>query len=234
MFLATALSACSGYEIKNLAKSDIDMVADEFIDESRLLVRELAVKLYKRNPSELQKIPGMTIDARQAQLKVHTGPLDFAELDGQQIAPILRIASQTIEPEILVRDGLPPVSQLLLALAREHFSDQDGTLMKQALLNRAAEVLDRRSMQPDELLQLEATIFEMQGRGEEAIERLTLAVNNRPQSTEWRYQLASLLQKHGRLDLAWEHARKCVRKEPNNERFDALLRELVRARLAAS
>ena len=33
------LSGCSGYEIKNLAKTDIDLVTDEFVDESRYLVR---------------------------------------------------------------------------------------------------------------------------------------------------------------------------------------------------
>ena len=58
------LVACGGYELKNLAKSDVDLVTDEFIDESRRLVRELTVKLYKRNPAELSKTPGMTIEKR--------------------------------------------------------------------------------------------------------------------------------------------------------------------------
>ena len=78
------LSACSGYEIKNLAKSDIDLVADEFIDETRSAVRELVVKLYKRNPSQLRKNPGMTVQGRLAQLKVHQNELNFPELGGKQ------------------------------------------------------------------------------------------------------------------------------------------------------
>ena len=78
------LTACGGYELKNLAKSDIDMVTDEFIDESRRLVQELTVKLYKRNPSELKKNPGMTIDMRLAQLRSQPGPLNFVELAGKQ------------------------------------------------------------------------------------------------------------------------------------------------------
>ena len=82
--LLLALTGCAGYEIKNLAKSDIDMVADEFIDESRRLVQELTVKLYKRNPSELKKNPGMTIEMRLAQFRNQSGPLIFVELAGKQ------------------------------------------------------------------------------------------------------------------------------------------------------
>jgi hypothetical protein len=84
LILPLCLTACGGYEIKNLAKSDIDLVADEFIAETRFAVRELVVKLYKRNPVQLQKNPGMTIKGRLAQLKVHINELNFPELDGRQ------------------------------------------------------------------------------------------------------------------------------------------------------
>ena len=84
LLLPALLCACGGYEIKNLAKSDIDLVADEFIAETRTAVRELVVKLYKRNPSQLQKNPGMTIEGRLAQLRVHRHTLDFPELNDQQ------------------------------------------------------------------------------------------------------------------------------------------------------
>lgn len=78
------LSSCTGFEVKNLAKSDIDMVADQFIDESRLLVRELTTKLYKRNPGELAKIPGRTIYSRLDQLQNRKGALNFSELSYRQ------------------------------------------------------------------------------------------------------------------------------------------------------
>ncbi len=76
------LVSCGGYELKNLAKSDVDMVADEFIDETRLLVRELTGKLYRRNPRELEKTPGMTIERRLEQLAGAPGVLVFSELGG--------------------------------------------------------------------------------------------------------------------------------------------------------
>ena len=84
LLLPIFLCSCTGYEIKNLAKSDIDLVADEFIEETRAAVQELVVKLYKRNPAQLQKNPGMTIDGRLAQLRVHRNQLNFTELGGKQ------------------------------------------------------------------------------------------------------------------------------------------------------
>ena len=84
LFVPLLLCACGGYEVKNLAKSDIDLVADEFIDESRRGVRELLFKLYKRNPDQLAKNPGMTVEGRLAQLKTRRGELSFVEMNGWQ------------------------------------------------------------------------------------------------------------------------------------------------------
>lgn len=85
------LSGCGGYELKNLAKSDVDLVTDEFIDESRRLVRELTVKLYKRNPAELRKTPGMTIERRLALLQNTAGELNFQELASRQETDALEL-----------------------------------------------------------------------------------------------------------------------------------------------
>ncbi|MDG2272096.1 MAG: hypothetical protein P8L39_07330 [Halioglobus sp.] len=79
--ISLMLYACGGYELKNLAKSDIDLVTDQFITKTREDVRELAVMLYSRNPEQLAKNPGMTIEGRLAQLKVHRYRLQFLELD---------------------------------------------------------------------------------------------------------------------------------------------------------
>lgn len=90
--IALLLSACSGYEIKNLVKTDIDLVADEFIAETRSAVQELVIKLYARNPGELRKIPGMTLEGRLAQLRVHRYQLDFPELDNLQDVAAMNLA----------------------------------------------------------------------------------------------------------------------------------------------
>ena len=94
--LSLVLGACGGYEMRNLAKTDIDLVADEFIEESRNEVRELLVKLYKRNPDQLAVNPGMTVEGRLAQFRVARGQLDFAELDGLQGIDAMNL---TFDPE---------------------------------------------------------------------------------------------------------------------------------------
>jgi hypothetical protein len=83
LLLVLALAACAstGFQPRNVAKTDIDTVADAHlraIDES---LHELTVKLYRRNPRELKKQPGQTIDTRLAQLFSQTGPLRFDELN---------------------------------------------------------------------------------------------------------------------------------------------------------
>lgn len=71
LLAALLLTGCSApgpskpFLVKNLAKSDIDMVADAHIQALKRLMRELTIKLYKRNPRELSKGPaGMTVERR--------------------------------------------------------------------------------------------------------------------------------------------------------------------------
>lgn len=52
------------FQLKNLAKTEIDMVTDLHIQTVNRLARELTIKLYKRNPRELAKVPGMTVAQR--------------------------------------------------------------------------------------------------------------------------------------------------------------------------
>ena len=92
LIFCLTLGACGQYEVKNLVKSDVDLVADEFIAETRSSVRLLLVKLYKRNPAELRKNPGMTIEGRLAQLKVATGVLIFPELGGKRGIDAMNLA----------------------------------------------------------------------------------------------------------------------------------------------
>ncbi|MFK7829484.1 MAG: hypothetical protein AB8B57_06870 [Congregibacter sp.] len=81
---ALSLQACSGYSIKNLAKTDTDLVTDEFIRETRLLVKELMIKLYRRNPDQLLRGTRNTVAARERQLRDSPGTLDLREIDGAQ------------------------------------------------------------------------------------------------------------------------------------------------------
>ncbi|OMH25950.1 hypothetical protein BGP75_24505 [Motiliproteus sp. MSK22-1] len=76
------LTGCggNGFSLKNLAKSDIDMVTDIYIREQYFHTRELMTKLYKRNPRELTKNPGYTINKRLKQLGRTRSSFRFPEL----------------------------------------------------------------------------------------------------------------------------------------------------------
>tara|TARA_R110001583_G_scaffold38163_2_gene123296 strand:+ start:50 stop:760 length:711 start_codon:yes stop_codon:yes gene_type:complete len=77
--LVILLTGCS-FKMKNLVKGDVDMIVDQHIQELNTLTARLLVKLYKRNPKELAKAPGKTIEKRRHQLAVPPPNYHFAEL----------------------------------------------------------------------------------------------------------------------------------------------------------
>ena len=85
--LVLLLGGCTGqgFHLKNLAKTDIDMVADAHYQEAELLLKELTVKLYKRNPKYLDLTnehldKAAIIAGRVQQLFGTPGNLVFSEL----------------------------------------------------------------------------------------------------------------------------------------------------------
>jgi hypothetical protein len=92
--LATLPLGCAGDNrfLKNLVKSDIDFVADAHLREMNRSMETLLVKLYKRNPRELQKSTAITIEQRHRQIFAAPGPLRFAEVDNRQGTAALDLA----------------------------------------------------------------------------------------------------------------------------------------------
>ncbi len=65
------LSGCVGpedFQVKNLAKTNINIVSEIHIRQTTDLLKTLTRKLYKKNPEELKKVPGFTIDDRINQI----------------------------------------------------------------------------------------------------------------------------------------------------------------------
>ena len=89
-------SGCSGssFKLKDLAKSDIDFVADAHYQVTQGLLRELTTKLYLRNPVQLTRAQhsGITLAIRQQQLFGDPGPLQFAELNEKRGTEALDLA----------------------------------------------------------------------------------------------------------------------------------------------
>ncbi|TLM69018.1 MAG: hypothetical protein FDZ69_01680 [Deltaproteobacteria bacterium] len=94
LLVLPALSGCSGDNrfLKNLAKTDGDFVADAHLREMNRLLQGLMAKLYKRNPRELRKAPGITVEQRQWQIFSVPGRLVFPELDNRQGTQALDLA----------------------------------------------------------------------------------------------------------------------------------------------
>ncbi|MFD2176271.1 hypothetical protein [Veronia pacifica] len=91
MFL-TGCAGHKGFHVKNLAKTDMDMVADIHVDRVRELSKVLTVKLYKRNPRELAKVEGMTVENRLTQLLDIERKGGFEELGGADGSDALILA----------------------------------------------------------------------------------------------------------------------------------------------
>ncbi len=77
------LVACNSIKqpLKNLVKSDIDQVSDIHIQALRNHVQDLSLKFYEKNPAELGKVPGVSLEARMAQILNHPTDVSYRELD---------------------------------------------------------------------------------------------------------------------------------------------------------
>src|SRR5690606_20467672 len=74
----------SAFNVKSLAKSDIDEVLDIHVREMRGYLREMMVKLYKRNPRELKKSAFPDINQNLRRLFNQTHNWQFEELDNRR------------------------------------------------------------------------------------------------------------------------------------------------------
>jgi len=96
LLLAPTLSGCRNpidtTALNSLAKTDIDMVADTSLREMNRLMEKLLVKLYKRNPLQLDKASRMSIGQRQDQVFDTPGRLVFDELSNLQGTAALNLA----------------------------------------------------------------------------------------------------------------------------------------------
>ena len=74
----------SSFSVKSLAKSDIDSVLDIHVQEIRGYLREMMIKLYKRNPRELEKSGYHEIEKNVARVFDEQHNWKFAELQNSK------------------------------------------------------------------------------------------------------------------------------------------------------
>lgn len=92
--LVFGLSACGNqaFSVRHLAKSDVDMVTDIVVADTRRQLMSLMDKLYKRNPRQLAKNSGMTIERRKLMIFDTVNALVFKELNGLQEVDAMNLA----------------------------------------------------------------------------------------------------------------------------------------------
>jgi len=84
--------AAEPFRIQDLAKGDIDNVAETHLAESLAIVRNLGEKLYRRNPREWRKGPTKSAEAAIARAFDRSQEWRFAELDYARGADAIHLA----------------------------------------------------------------------------------------------------------------------------------------------
>lgn len=80
------------FNVKSLAKTDVDEVLDVYVREVRAHLRDLMVKLYKRNPRELQKSSYTDINKNVARVFDQVHNWNFEELQGLKSTDAIYLA----------------------------------------------------------------------------------------------------------------------------------------------
>ncbi|MGD8111507.1 hypothetical protein [Vibrio sp. NTOU-M3] len=146
--LAFLLSGCSSIPkpVRNLGKSDIDFVMDVHAKQQKEMMETLTRKLYVRNPNQLKKSPGKTIDDRLLQIfgpaeELTLPKLVFDELNGKTgVDAILLGFDETFEG-----DRVFAVIVGLTEMLRRSYNHQQeffilDSLDEQALYNSARNI----------------------------------------------------------------------------------------------
>jgi len=100
--LPLLLTACENFRVQNFAKSDTDLATDQHMVQIEGYLKELTIKLYKRNPRELKKAPSsQSIEDRLAILfpdiplhdqTIEHRRLSFEELNYQEEIDAMELA----------------------------------------------------------------------------------------------------------------------------------------------
>lgn len=132
------------------------------------------------------------------------------------------VANQDVDVETTISEVTPAEPEKIVEVAR-----QLRTINFRVLLaDKAEEALSLAAATPGNRSHLLASIFELRGQVEDSIGAYKTACEENPDRLMWRYDLAKLLQKSGRLDEAAREAAECVRRDPGSPVFRQLLKSI--------
>lgn len=73
-----------GFRLSHLAKSDVSFMADIAVERMEHMLRQMTIKLYRRNPRELKKAEDPDLKRRVESIFKHPGRLIFDDAQGKE------------------------------------------------------------------------------------------------------------------------------------------------------
>jgi O-antigen ligase/tetratricopeptide (TPR) repeat protein len=167
-------------------------------------------------------------------LELQAGRFDLAcaswrqslSLSDRFLTRIVQLAQVDLNVSHLVAELFPDSPDLLIRVAREQFTGQDDANVRQALAERAAQLLRERNWPQGQHRYWQGAVYALQQRHAEAIASYSQAIKLRPENDAWRYELAVLLAEQGQFDEAREQAKWCARISPHNPQYHEFLKQL--------
>jgi tetratricopeptide (TPR) repeat protein/O-antigen ligase len=213
------------------------------IAETHLLLAEVAPFVSLEDDEEhLERMRNVTRDGRllieSGLVELQAGRIEQAVRDWkraiaqspEQLPQILEYAVQREDLATRMEPLLPEDPVYLVELAKSRFVTAEQQPLRKLLLKQASNFLAKCD-EPAARHYVEGTILSLQDETEGAVAKFERAVQLRPEQTGWRYELALGLQKLGNVAAAHEQAGVCVLQDPNDPRYEQLLRQLVRLQL---
>lgn len=145
---------------------------------------------------------------------------------------ILRLAERHLDLTRYIDQILPNQPELFLRVAQEKFAGDQHAPLRRVLADKAEMLMTHQSIPSDERQHMAAALQVLRNDPSGAIESYKRALAMRPTETGWRYDLARLLTREGRLEEAQKEAQQCVHASPNDEQYAELLKEIIRVRIA--
>ncbi|MBC8871769.1 MAG: O-antigen ligase family protein [Planctomycetes bacterium] len=174
-------------------------------------------------------------------LELQAGRTDLAckswqmslELAIEQLPDVVKLARPHLDLAAHVPQLVPNSPDQIIRIAETHFADEGDRKIRQSLLDTAEGLLSEGQFDEGERRLLLGRIASLRNAHGQAVRYFTEALAMHPENNHWRYELAVALKQAGRLPEAQEQARVCVRTDPENEQYEALLREVIRAQLSS-
>ena len=150
------------------------------------------------------------------------------ELSDRYLADILIRLGDKPDTEAVAERLLPDNAEMLVQAARLLYPEEENKAARKPLLDRAVKLLKDRVGTQAKDLHLRGQIQDGLGERAEAIASYRLALTRDGRQTEWRYELADLLYRDGRLKEAEDEAQRVLSMKRDHEKATALLEKLQR------